>query len=145
MATSTKQNANAAPIFTQQEQLTVLLIGCRHAEAVITLAEGPAAERAALAFAREVLHALAPIYLAPRRPRTLDEALIELRQAMSRLQRLGARWWGLPGAATSSDAWLAKATAPRTAHRAPRLPGEPPPYRPFGLAYRERGGRDRRT
>ena len=36
MATSTKQTGNAAPIFSEQEQLTVLLIGCRHAAAIIT-------------------------------------------------------------------------------------------------------------
>lgn len=45
MATATKQNGNAALLFTEQEQLTVLLIGCRHAEAVIALAEGPSAPR----------------------------------------------------------------------------------------------------
>ena len=111
MATSTKQNSNAAPLFTEQEQLTVLLIGCRHAEAVIAQAEGPAAERAALAFAREVLWVLAPIFKAQCLPRDLDEALLELRRAMSHLQSLGATWWGLPEAATSFDAWLARAEA----------------------------------
>ena len=129
MSTQRKQTqaaADAVLIFTEQEQLTVLLIGCRHAEAVITQAKGPAAERAALAFAREVLQALAPIYKAPRIPRTLDETLIDLRQAMSHLQHLGATWWGLPESVTPFDAWLAKATAPRTTRRAPEAQANHP-------------------
>ncbi len=94
---------------TPQAQLTLLLVGCRHAEALIDRAEGKTAERAALTFARDVLRALHPVCPDLRRPADLDAARFELHRARHRLQRLGTAWWERPE--TASNTRLARAEA----------------------------------
>ena len=137
------------PALSPRDELGFLLIACRHAQALLSLARGEFAERAALTFAREVLHALHPVCTGLRSPAELASAQAELRAAIDQLHALSAPSHGHSSASAALVPCATKATAPHTTEHRPDPPSTQPPADPTALetgkAVNASSGRGRRA
>lgn len=115
-----------APTLSPRDEVAFLLIACRHAQALLSLARGEFAERAAFTFAREVLGALHPVCTGLREPADLGSAQAELGEAITQLHALSVTRTERASAPALFNSRPTEATAPVTAEHRTDAPSTQP-------------------